>query len=103
MTDHALPTDVEYVRTTARFTESSVPAGLLAAHRVAANTWGVLTVHTGELGFVFEDDPTERRLGPGETQVIPPLLAHHLVIDGAVSFDVAFHRRSSRGVPGRST
>lgn len=96
MEDHVLPDDVEYVRTTARFDEVSVPPGLLAAHRVAAGNWAVLTVHDGQLRFVFDDDPTERRLERGDTQVIPPTLVHHLVIDGPVSFDLAFHRREER-------
>lgn len=96
MDEHALPGDVEYVRTTARFDEASVPPGLLAAHQVAAGNWAVLRVHGGGLGFVFHDDATERRLEPGDTQVIPPQLVHHLVIDGPVSFDLAFHRREER-------
>ena len=93
MTEHLLPDDVEYTRTTTRFDEASVPVGLLSAHRVAANNWAVLTVHDGELGFVFDDEPVERRLRAGDTQVIPPMLVHHLVVDGPVSFDLAFHRR----------
>lgn len=96
MAMHVLPDDVVHTRTTARFDEVSVPPGLLAAHRVAAHNWAVLTVHTGELGFVFDDDPTERRLVPGDTQVIPPLLVHHLVIDGPVTFDLSFHRREEQ-------
>lgn len=95
MAHHTLPDDVEYVRTTARFDERSVPAGLLAAHRVAAGTWAVLTVHHGGLRFVFADGPTERRMEPGDTQVIPPLVVHHLVIDRPVSFDLAFHREAA--------
>lgn len=93
MLEHALPDDVCHVRTTARFDEASVPSGLLGAHRVAAGNWAVLTVHAGELGFVFDDDPAERRLTAGDTQVIPPVLVHHLVINGPVAFDVAFYRR----------
>ncbi len=95
MTTHLLPDDVVHTRTTARFDEASVPPGLLGAHRVADHNWAVLTVYTGELGFVFDDDPTgQRRLTAGDTQVIPPRLVHHLVVDGPVTFDVAFHRRA---------
>ncbi len=97
MVDHLLPDDVEYVRTSSRFDEATVPSGLLAAHRLAARTWAVLTVHSGELGFVFDDDPVERRVESGDTQVIPPTLVHHLNITGPVSFDLSFHRRSEPG------
>lgn len=95
MVEHVLPDDVAFVRKTARFDEASVPPGLLAAHRIASGNWAVLTVHTGELGFVFDDHPIERRLGTGDTQVIPPVLVHHLVIDGPVSFDLSFCRREA--------
>ncbi len=99
MTVHVLPTDVEYVRTTSVFTEETVPQGLLSAHRVADHTWAVLTVVSGELGFVFDADQVERRLGQDETQVIPPRLIHHLVVDQPAAFTLAFHRRVRSGEP----
>ena len=92
MTEPTLPDDVEYVRTTPRFTRDSVPGGLLATHRVAAATWGVLTVHAGTVRFVFDDQPDERLLQTGNAQVIPPLRPHHVVVDDAASFDIAFYR-----------
>lgn len=81
-----------YVRTTPTFTRGSVPAALLGTHRVAADTWAVLTLHTGSLRFVFDDEGTERHLQGGESQVIPPLRPHHIVPDDQAAFDVAFYR-----------
>ncbi len=70
-----------------------MPAGLLGQHRVAKNTWAILTVHTGALDFVFDEPgPAERfHLEAGQTHVIPPRRLHHLEIDGAVTFDVSFY------------
>ncbi len=93
MTAEELPTDVRLVRTTPEFDESSVPAGLLAAHRVADGVWGRLVVRAGALTFVFEDDPEAAlRVGAGGHVVIPPGREHHLELDGPVRFVVEFHR-----------
>ena len=93
MTRRQLPDGLEHVRTTEVFDASTVPPGLLRAHRVAAGTWGHLVVHTGSLTFVFEDDPDHPiPARAGETVAIPPARPHHLVLDGPVTFAVEFHR-----------
>ncbi len=90
---HTLPDGLELVRTTATFDETSVPAGLLAAHRVADGVWGRLVVLDGALRFVFEDDPDgATTVSSGHHQVIPPGRPHHLELDGPVRFHVEFHR-----------
>jgi len=96
-----LPPDTTYVRTTPTFNETSVPAGLLGQHRVADSTWGVLTVHSGSLTFVFDEpgddgaDGEIHHLGEGDQLIIPPRRLHHLELDGAATFDVAFHRQET--------
>ena len=88
-----LPDGLEHVRTTDVFDESTVPPGLLRAHRVGESVWGRLVVHTGSLTFVFDDaphDPIEVRAGG--TVAIPPGRQHHLVLDGPATFAVEFHR-----------
>lgn len=119
MSDSILPEGAVHVRTTPRFTEDSVPRGLLSRHRVATGTWAVLVVVSGELGFVFDDPRPEEPAGddrggedprggepagddrggvrrrPGDRQVIPPDRVHHLVIDGPVSFEIEFYRAPS--------
>ena len=68
-----LPDDLDYVRTTDVFDNTTVPAGLLRAHRVADGVWGRLVVHTGTVTFVFEDEPDRPIAVPaGEAQAIPP-------------------------------
>lgn len=88
----ALPDGVERLRTTPVFTAQSVPAGLLAAHRVATGVWGRLVVEAGFVTFVREDTGERRRLGPGEAQVIEPDLLHHVEPDDEARFVVEFHR-----------
>ena len=70
-----LPPGLVHLRTTPEFDERSVPAGLLAAHRIAEGVWGLLRVRAGTLDFVVEDGSTPpRRLRPGDTQVIPEMV-----------------------------
>jgi tellurite resistance-related uncharacterized protein len=93
-----LPADLEFVRRTATFDESSVPAGLLSAHRVADGVWGRVVVTSGSLDFVFDDEPDDPlAVSAGHQQVIPPSRAHHLVLDGPVEFHVEFHRPPASG------
>ncbi len=90
--DERLPEGAAHVRTTPTFTGETVPAGLLATHRVAAGNWAVLAVHAGTVHFTFDDRPSVRTLRAGESQVIPPQRPHHIVVDDRTSFDIAFYR-----------
>ena len=101
------PEGLELVRSTGEFDETSVPAGLLSAHRIASGVWGRLVVRSGELVFVVEDDPAraagehidtdERRtVSEGESVVIPPGLVHHVELVGPVAFRIEFHRPIDR-------
>jgi tellurite resistance-related uncharacterized protein len=75
-----------------------VPAGLLRSHRIAEKVWGRLVVHSGALGFSFEDERgIEVRVAATETVVIPPSRPHHLVIDQPVTFAVEFYRAAGDG------
>jgi tellurite resistance-related uncharacterized protein len=91
--DLDLPAGVALARTTPVFDQDTVPAGLLSAHRVAADVWGRLVVAEGHLTFRFEDDPDPGCVArAGESIVIPPGDPHHLELDGPVRFCVEFHR-----------
>lgn len=93
MTELNLPDHAEFVRATPTFDRDTVPAGLLAAHQITANTWGILRVEAGAVDFVFEDDPdTTFHLRAGDHLVVPPLRPHHITIDDAARFAVEFHR-----------
>ena len=92
-----LPAGLEHARTTRVFDQTSAPAGLLAAHRIAPGVWGRLLVHSGSLVFRFEDEPERaHRLDEGETLVIPPNRPHRLELDESpVSFATEFHREAT--------
>ena len=49
----SLPPGLMLHRTTDVFTDTTVPAGLLRAHRVAQGLWGRLVVLEGRLRFVW--------------------------------------------------
>ena len=93
MTTAELPSGLERVRVTPGFTETTVPAGLLGSHRVAAGVWGLLVVGSGSLRFVFDgQDEPGVVVSAGMSQVIPPEAEHHVEVIGPVEFVVEFHR-----------
>jgi tellurite resistance-related uncharacterized protein len=93
MHDERLPGGLELARTTAVFSNDTVPAGLLAAHKVATGVWGRLVVQSGSVGLRFEDASDELRLASvGESIVIPPERPHHVELDGPTEFVVEFYR-----------
>lgn len=96
----ALPPGLEHVRTTDVFDEHTAPAGLRRAHRVADGVWARLLVHTGQLSFVFEDDPDRPHIvDAGASLVIPPGRPHHVDLDQPVTFAIEFHRRPAGPPP----
>jgi tellurite resistance-related uncharacterized protein len=96
MTLPTLPDGLQLVRTTDVFDETTVPAGLRRAHRVADGVWGRLVVHTGSVVFVFDDDPDHPiTVAAGEAVTIPPTRQHHVELTGPATFAVEFHRLPS--------
>ena len=88
-----IPSDAEFVRSTPRFDETSVPQGLLKQHEVASGATGVLRVLGGELTFVWDDEAASPiRLREGDEHLIEPGRVHHLVVSGKVAFQVDFYR-----------
>jgi tellurite resistance-related uncharacterized protein len=99
-----LPVALEHVRTTDVFDTTTVPAGLLRAHRVADGVWGNLVVHSGTVTFVFDDEPEHPiTVGAGDTVAIPPARQHHLELDQPATFAVEFHRNPTAPVPAVGT
>lgn len=88
-----LPEGLKLVRTTALWDEETVPAGVLAGHRVADGVWGQLVVRSGAVGFVFEDEPNVTiEVATDGRVVIPPGRLHHVVLVGPATFVVEFYR-----------
>ena len=99
MTDR-LPPGLVYVRTTDVFDHDHHPAGLRRAHRVADGVWARLLVRSGELDFVFEDEPDQPiAVGADGAIVIPPGRLHHVEFSGPVAFVLEFHRDPGHSSP----
>lgn len=95
-----LPDGLEQVRTTDVFDNTTVPAGLLRAHRVADGVWGNLVVHTGTVTFIFDDEPDHPITArAGDSVAIPPARQHHVELDEPATFAVEFHRTPSQPAP----
>ena len=86
-----LPEGLRPTRTTATWDASTVPAALLRAHRVAAGTWGLLEVDTGEVRFhAATNPPIDVVVTPDRAQPIPPELDHHIEPSEDARFHVTF-------------
>lgn len=93
-----LPAGLSVTRTAGPFDQATVPAGLRTEHVVAEGRWGCLRVVEGTVGFVMATEPPlDRRLGAGDSQPIPPGVAHRLVLDGPAVVAVDFLVRETVG------
>lgn len=92
-----IPEGLELVRTAGPFDETTLPAALQRAHRVAERTWGRVRVLDGRVGFTMATTPaTDSALHAGDSQPIPPAVEHALLLTGAVTVEVDFLVRPQR-------
>jgi tellurite resistance-related uncharacterized protein len=89
-----LPESVHLVRSSPAWTERSMPAGLRRRHRLAAGTWGRITVHQGRLRFEMACASGRKvdLTGPGALQAIPPEIEHEVEPVGSVRFIIDFFK-----------
>lgn len=86
-----LPDGLTVVRQTAQWDETTMPAALRRAHRVAAGRWGRLRVVEGQVRFrAATTPPLDVLVGPGGAQGIPPEVDHDVEPHGHVRFCVEF-------------
>lgn len=92
----AVPADCTPYRRTATFTQDTIPAGFLRAHRTARGVWGLIHVIEGELLYrVNGPAGSERVIGAEDRPgVIEPERLHEVEPHGPVRFYVEFHRRA---------
>jgi len=92
-----LPDGLDAYRRTDRFTETSVPSGLLRDHSTKAGTWGLIRVAKGRLRYRITDPrrPALETILSPETPpgIVEPTILHHVEPLGPVCFDVEFYRR----------
>ena len=77
-------------RRTPSFTEATVPAGLLEAHRTKAGVWARVVIEAGSLEYTLEDPRRTFVLTPESVGVAPPEMAHHVRPRGPVRFHLVF-------------
>lgn len=86
-----MPQGLRTVRTAGPFDAGTLPNGLRKIHHVAEGTWGLLRAIEGSVGFsMATEPPIAVRLNAGDTQPIPPRVAHRLTVDGPVVLTVDF-------------
>jgi tellurite methyltransferase len=90
-----VPDDAQPYKQTSRFTETTVPAGLLKDHRVKPGVWGRIVVEQGKLEYTC--DRGAFVLAPGIVGIVEPDVVHHVRPIGSVEFYVEFLKRPDEG------
>jgi len=86
-----LPVCAVLYKETAIFDATTVPAGLLASHRLKPGTWGQIEVFSGRLEYVLEDEANlSFVLRPAVVGVVAPSRPHHVSVDSDTRFAVRF-------------
>ena len=86
-----LPGGLEVVRTSREWDESTMPAALRRAHRVAPGVWGRLQVREGRIRFRADTSPPlDVVVEAGSSQPIPPETDHDVEPQGDARFSVEF-------------
>jgi len=88
----ALPAGAHVYKSTAEFTEATIPAGLLRAHVTKPGVWGRLVVSEGTLLYRIVGAGEEWVLDPETPGVIEPEVPHEVAVLGPVRFRVEFSR-----------
>lgn len=96
-----LPPDARPYRRTDTFTETTIPAALLKAHRTKQGTWALIHVLEGRLAYkiVQPGRPSSHEVLTSTTPpgVIEPTILHEVAPLGAVRFYVEFYRLGEAG------
>jgi tellurite resistance-related uncharacterized protein len=93
-----LPEGLHVVRTSATWTEATLPAALQRHHRLAAGVWALLRVEQGSVRFVARTRPQiDVVVAAGGEQPIPPEVDHHLVLLGPMAVHLEFLRGGGAG------
>lgn len=90
-----IPPDVTHYKSTAVFTEETIPAALQRSHTTADGVWGRITILEGSLLYRITDErhPFEEvLLTPSNSGVVEPQVKHEVAVVGPVRFQVDFHR-----------
>jgi tellurite methyltransferase len=83
-----IPADAKPYKQTARFDETTVPAGLLADHRLKPGVWGQIVVEEGHLEYTCDRGVFVLR--PDVVGIVEPEVVHYVRLQGPVRFYVEF-------------
>lgn len=90
-----IPDTVTHYKSSAVFTQDTLPAALRRAHTTAVGVWGRITVLEGSLLYRITDPSQaaeEVLLTPERHGVVEPRIEHEVQVVGPVRFQVDFHR-----------
>lgn len=90
-----IPDSVTHYKSSAVFTQDTVPAALQRGHTTAAGVWGRITILEGSLLYRITDPSVpaeEALLTPERHGVVEPRIEHEVHVVGPVRFQVDFHR-----------
>jgi len=88
-----LPDGFAPYRRTSEFTETTIPAGLLARHSTKRGVWGLIHVSRGRLEYrIAAPFDTTEVIAPGVPGVVVPEVEHSVTPLGPVAFAVEFWR-----------
>lgn len=90
-----IPASVTFYKSTAVFTEDTVPAALQRGHTTAGDVWARIRILEGSLLYRITDArvaPEEVLLTPDLHGVVEPRIEHEVQVVGPVRFQLDFHR-----------
>ncbi len=88
-----LPKNLSKYKQTPKFTEKTVPKGLLNDHNTKAGVWGKIVLEKGEIEYVISEPETKSYiLTPDYFGVVEPEVKHYITPKGEVLFYVEFYK-----------
>ena len=88
----ALPASAKPYRKIGPFDAATLPAGLLAEHRLKEAVWANVAIVEGSVDFVWDDGRQDDRvtLTKGDNQLVTPTTPHHLEVGGPFQLTIEF-------------
>jgi tellurite resistance-related uncharacterized protein len=95
VTDQGIPAGFTLVRRIGPFGTVSLPAGLLAQHRLKPGRWGLVSLLQGDVRLVWDDGSgrIDELCAPARA-MIPPEVPHHLEFEKDFRLEIAFLDRA---------
>nr|WP_315249183.1 DUF1971 domain-containing protein [uncultured Duganella sp.] len=90
-----IPDSATFYKSTAIFTQDTVPAALQRGHTTAGDVWARIRIHEGSLLYRITDPRVQNEavlLTPEHPGVVEPQIVHEVQVVGPVRFQVDFHR-----------